>query len=120
MDPRTTPVRLNLKRDEKLEVEFQDGRACAYTIAYLRQMCPCATCREVRRGQAPSAPPAAPTGEGVAPKRKPLLTILPGNYAQPLSAVSAELVGNYAIQIEWSDHHASGIYSFTYLREICP
>ena len=116
MDPRTTPIRLNLKRDEKLEIEFQDGHACVYTLAYLRQMCPCATCREVRRGQAPQPPPEG----GAPPKRKPLLTILPGNYAKPLSAVSAELVGNYAIQIEWSDEHASGIYSFTYLREICP
>jgi len=56
----------------------------------------------------------------VAPQKKPLLTILPGNYAKPLSALSAELVGNYALRIDWSDEHGSGIYSFQYLREICP
>jgi hypothetical protein len=87
-------------------------------------MCPCATCREVRKGQPPAPPPPeAPAAAGAGeppPKRKPLLTILPGNYAKPLSAVRAELVGNYALQIEWSDDHASGIYSFSYLREICP
>ncbi|MGN6725766.1 MAG: gamma-butyrobetaine hydroxylase-like domain-containing protein [Tepidisphaeraceae bacterium] len=29
-------------------------------------------------------------------------------------------MGNYAIRLNWSDKHASGIYSFTYLREISP
>jgi DUF971 family protein len=29
-------------------------------------------------------------------------------------------VGNYALRIDWSDSHGSGIYSFQYLREICP
>jgi DUF971 family protein len=27
-------------------------------------------------------------------------------------------VGNYAIQIGWSDGHNSGIYSFRYLKEL--
>jgi hypothetical protein len=55
-----------------------------------------------------------------APAKKPLLTILPGNYAHPLTVVKAELVGNYALRIDWSDDHGSGIYSFEYLREIAP
>ena len=33
---------------------------------------------------------------------------------------TAELVGNYALRIEWSDQHASGIYSWDYLRQIDP
>ncbi|MEI6396113.1 MAG: gamma-butyrobetaine hydroxylase-like domain-containing protein [Verrucomicrobiota bacterium] len=32
---------------------------------------------------------------------------------------SVEAVGSYAIQINWSDGHNSGIYSFDHLREIC-
>ncbi len=108
MTPQTTPLKLDLKRDEKLEIRWHDGHACTYTIAYLRSMCPCAQCKTVREG------PAQPAG------RKSLLTILPGNYAQPLSVVAAELVGSYALRIDWSDSHGSGIYSFQYLREICP
>ena len=115
--PQTTPIRLNLIKDRQLEIDWQDGKHCAYPIAYLRSMCPCAQCKVVRAGSAGGAPPAGDAGP--APK-KARLTILPGNYAQPLSAVSAELVGNYALRIEWSDQHGSGIYSFTYLREICP
>jgi DUF971 family protein len=34
--------------------------------------------------------------------------------------VDAQLVGNYALKITWSDQHDTGIYSFQYLREICP
>ena len=98
-----TPIRLNLKKDEKLEIDWQDGKQSVYTISLLRTMCPCAQCKTVRQESA---------------GKKSLLTILPGNYSSPLSAVSAELVGNYALKIEWSDGHGSGIYSFQFLREM--
>jgi len=29
-------------------------------------------------------------------------------------------VGRYAVQIAWTDGHDSGIYTFEYLRELCP
>ncbi|MBY0260719.1 MAG: DUF971 domain-containing protein, partial [Phycisphaerales bacterium] len=38
----------------------------------------------------------------------------------PLVAVSAEMVGNYALKIVFSDGHDTGIYSWGYLREIDP
>ena len=125
MDDKTTPLRLNLKKDEKLEVDWRDGHRCAYPITYLRSMCPCASCRALREGHESGHPPAiqaVPPGGASppAPPKKMSLNILPGNYAQPLTAVSAELVGNYALRIDWSDQHGSGIYSFQYLREICP
>lgn len=133
MTPQTTPVRLNLKRDEKLEIDWQDGRKCVYTLSYLRALCPCAQCKLVREGQdkATAATGIAGAAAGGVEagqadqqkeqrKKKTSLTILPGNYAQPLAAVGAELVGNYALRIDWSDSHGSGIYSFQYLREICP
>jgi DUF971 family protein len=97
------PKRLSLKKNEKLEIEWQDGQKSVYQISYLRSMCPCAQCKALREEQR---------------QRKSLLRVLPGNYSQPLSAVSAELVGNYALRIDWSDEHATGIYSFEYLRDI--
>jgi DUF971 family protein len=69
-------------------------------------MCPCALCREVR--------------EGEAARKKTSLRMLPGNWSQQIHATSAELVGNYAMRIDWSDDHGSGIYSFHYLRSISP
>ncbi len=37
-----------------------------------------------------------------------------------VTAKSAQAMGNYALQISFSDGHATGIYSFEHLREICP
>ena len=37
-----------------------------------------------------------------------------------ITAKGANAVGNYALQIQFSDGHATGIYSFEHLREICP
>lgn len=105
MTPQIVPKHLDLKKDERLVVEWSDGRACVYTISYLRSMCPCAQCRIVREGEQ---------------KKKSPLTILPGNYSGALSATSAELVGNYALKLAFSDNHDTGIYSFEYLRQIAP
>ena len=99
------PAKLDLKRDEKLEILWKDGQRSTYKLDYLRSMCPCATCKEQRLGQEQS---------------KSLLKILPGNYDKPLTVVKAELVGNYALKIDWSDDHNTGIYSFEYLRSISP
>jgi DUF971 family protein len=99
MDSKITPVRMHLKKDEKLEIDWQDGKKSVYTLSLLRSMCPCAECRTTRA-------------------QKSRLTILPGNYSGQLTAVEAEMVGNYAIRIDWSDQHGSGIYSFEYLREM--
>lgn len=126
-DDQTTPTRLNLKKDEKLEIDWRDGRRCTYPISLLRSMCPCASCRGLREGHEGHPPAiqavrqggAGGQGTGARPK-KMSLSVLPGDHTQPLSALSAELVGNYALRIDWSDKHGSGIYSFQYLREICP
>jgi DUF971 family protein len=100
------PTRLNLKKDEKLEVDWADGQKSIYTIAYLRSKCPCAQCKQVRAEQQQLP--------------KTSLRVLTGNYSVPLAAVKAELVGNYALRIDWSDEHGTGIYSFEYLKEIAP
>jgi DUF971 family protein len=107
MSQQTTPLKLDLKKDSHLEIQWADGHTCRYTVSYLRTMCPCAQCRAVREEQNTA-------------KKKTSLTILPGNFAKPLAATGAQLVGNYALRIDWSDDHGSGIYSFQYLREICP
>jgi DUF971 family protein len=35
-------------------------------------------------------------------------------------AQAATTVGNYAIQITFTDGHSTGIYSYDHLRSICP
>jgi len=105
MNPDVIPSKLKLNREQGLDIVWPDGKSSHYSLSYLRSMCPCAACKEVR---------AEPK------QRKTSLTILPGNYSTPLKIESVEKVGSYAIQFHWSDDHASGIYSFQYLREIMP
>jgi DUF971 family protein len=107
MTPATTPLSLDLKKDAALTIQWQDGRRSVYPVLYLRSKCPCAACKEERKSLAAAKP-------------KMSLRVLPGNFDKPLAATTAELVGNYALRIEWSDNHSSGIYSFDYLRGIDP
>ncbi|HRK31303.1 MAG TPA: DUF971 domain-containing protein [Tepidisphaeraceae bacterium] len=102
MSTRTTPTRIDLKKSEKLTVEFADGKRAEFSLAKLRTNCPCASCRAAREAQSAK------------PRR---LNVL-GTFNGETAVVSAELVGNYALRLEWSDDHNSGIYSFEYLRQL--
>jgi DUF971 family protein len=100
-----SPRHLHLDREKGLEVHWPDGRRSFYPIAHLRRMSPSADARHLRE-QLASNP----------------LTVLPGGSGDggPLRGVSLELVGNYAVRIEFSDGHSTGIYSWSYLRQIDP
>ncbi|MCC6677707.1 MAG: DUF971 domain-containing protein [Phycisphaerales bacterium] len=99
------PSKLDLKKDKGLSVEWADGSTSYYSIAYLRRMSPSADMRQLREEMA----------------RNPL-TVLPASAARggPLVATGAELVGHYAIKINFSDGHDTAIYSWAYLRSIDP
>lgn len=100
-----SPTRLDLKKDRGLTIEWADGTTSYYSIAYLRRMSPSADMRQLRDEMA-----------------KNPLTVLPSGKAAggPLVATHAELVGNYALKIHFSDGHQTGIYSWEYLRRIDP
>lgn len=100
------PRSLDLKKDRGLTVEWADGATSYYSVAYLRRMSPSADQRELVKEM----------------ERNPL-TVLPARTAArggSLTATGAELVGNYALRIHFSDGHDTGIYSWAYLRSIDP
>lgn len=102
--PRTmlVPKTIKLSAPGGVAINWSDGHVSTYRYDYLRKKCPCATCRE--------APPKVVTEED--PFR------LVGQ--EPIKPVGADPVGHYAISFRWNDGHSSGIYSYDYLREICP
>jgi DUF971 family protein len=104
------PTKLSRLSDDRLRIEWSDGRASEYTVRQLRDACPCATCREKR-----SVPPAQPVSAGSGPQ---LLPILKPGEAAPLRITGMTPVGNYAYSIAFSDGHDTGIYSFERLREL--
>lgn len=100
------PLALDLKKDRGLTVQWADGTSSYFTIAYLRKMSPSAEMRELRK-EMQSNP----------------LTVLPASFAKPsatLEATDAEMVGNYALRITFSDGHHTGLYTWAYLRGIDP
>ncbi len=106
-DPKS--VKVNLTAGTGMEIEWKDGHRSTYTFKFLRDACPCALCEDerVKAGRKPGeAPGLAP---GALPMFKPA--------AKP---VSADAVGKYALRFAWNDNHDLGIYSWAYLREVCP
>ena len=39
---------------------------------------------------------------------------------ETVQALKLEPTGNYALRIDWSDGHSTGIYTYERLRELCP
>jgi DUF971 family protein len=103
-----TSVKIHVSSGAGVDITWTDGHASHYDFAYLREQCPCATCNEEREKKS-SVAVAAPAAGNPLPMFKPK--------AQARAATS---VGNYAIQITFSDGHATGIFSYDYLRGICP
>jgi DUF971 family protein len=102
-------VRVFLTEGKGLEIDWQDGHRSAWTFAWLRDACPCATCVDERKNE------DRRIGQ---PKAKPA-SLLP-MYKAPAKAAGAHAVGRYALQFSWLDGHSSGIYSWEYLRRNCP
>ena len=109
LDPRKQPtdVKVRVSTGEGVDIKWSDGHSSHYDFTYLRDRCPCAHCRDERKKKESLKPP--PTAGAVLPMFKPKAT-----------AKSAGATGAYAIHIEFTDGHSTGIYSFGYLREICP
>lgn len=87
-----------------LTITWVDNHVSEYALRWLRANCPCATCREERR---------------VAAMETDFFKLSSGPL--PSTAIGgAELIGNYAIRLQWTDGHDTGIYAFSLLRAGCP
>jgi DUF971 family protein len=97
----TSPVPTEIAQAgaRELRIRWADGHESLYPVAYLRRACSCAACVDEWTGVRTLDPAA-----------------VPGD----VKPVRVSPVGRYAIGIEWSDGHRSGIYGFDYLRRICP
>lgn len=101
-------VRVLLTEGKGLEIDWADGHKSAWSFAWLREACPCATCVEERAKEARK--PGEP---------KPKAAMLLPMYSPPPKPTGARGVGRYAIEFSWNDGHRSGIYSWEYLRRNC-
>jgi len=96
-DPRTRPTAVRSPRGARVtEIDWADGHRGVYPHAVLRGYCPCAGCQ-------------GHTGE--------IRFHETTDTQQELDDI--EPMGGYALSLKWFDGHASGIYSFKFLRDLC-
>jgi prepilin-type processing-associated H-X9-DG protein len=105
-----TSVKVHVSTNAGVDITWADGHVSHFDFPYLRYNCPCATCND-ERAKKESLAEASPSfaSPSVLPMFKP-----------KARATAATQVGNYAIQITFSDGHSTGIYSYDHLRSICP
>jgi len=124
IDARRKPasVKVHVSSGAGVDITWADEHASHYDFAYLRQECPCAMCNDERQKKA-----AGQEKDAQLKKENPSLAAAPAlsspllpMFKPKLTAKSAQAVGNYALRIDFSDGHATGIFSFDYLRTICP
>jgi DUF971 family protein len=106
-DPKS--VKVHLTTASGVDIQWADGHVSHYGFVFLRDACPCAMCEEERAktGRKRGEPPR------LAPGALPM-------FKAAARAISAEGIGKYAIKFKWNDDHDLGIYSWKFLREVCP
>lgn len=106
------PEHIAISKSKGIKIDWKDRHHSDYPLAYLRDECPCATCTGAH-GTEPQK--TSYSAEALAATRDPFPM-----YKPVLKMLRVEEVGSYAIRIDWSDGHGTGIYSFDHLRRICP
>jgi DUF971 family protein len=102
------PKAINLNKSESyLEIIWADGEVCRYPLMQLREACPCVECRGGHEFMGREHDPKDLLTLKLTPARSYVMTDL-------------QRVGNYALQPFWSDQHHTGIYTWDYLRRLCP
>ena len=96
-----SPKKIKIFEKNKLQITWKDDSESRIDLKYLRDECPCASCK----------------GETVL-----LKTYRPAKPASTSPEMykikNIETVGGYAIQITWQDGHNTGIYSWEYLKQL--
>jgi len=92
-----TPLAVRSSQDA-IQIDWADGHPSRYNPRDVRLACRCAACVDEVTHQPILQPERVPLN--VKPK-------------------AIEVVGNYALQIYWTDGHSSGLYTYDHLREIC-
>ena len=92
-----TPVEIGRAGQHDIRIRWNDGREIIYPARALRLKCPCAMCVDENTGLRILREPGIP------------LDVHP---------LKIEPVGRYAIAIQWSDGHNTGIYTWEWLHRL--
>lgn len=97
MNSQDKPVPKSIRRrPDGVEIDWDDDAdPVLFPSRMLRLACPCAACVDEISGRR---------------------TLDPATIPPDVRADSLELVGAYGLRVRWSDGHATGIYTFAWLR----
>jgi ATP-binding protein involved in chromosome partitioning len=97
IDEAQLPSQIEQRDARTLAIVWGDGVESLIDVRALRLACGCANCVDEWSGEALLAPDSVPSD---------------------IAPIGIQSVGRYAIQIDWSDGHNTGIYPFERLRKL--
>lgn len=92
-----TPVEVGRSGKHDVLVRWNDGRDTVFPARFLRLACPCASCIEEMTGRQ---------------------ILKDSDVAEDVHPLTIQPIGRYAIQVNWSDGHRTGIYTWEKLDEL--
>lgn len=102
-----TPKSITASRSTRIvTIIWNDGHQSEYPFGLVRAACPCASCRGGH--------------ENMRSEPDPLVfsSVLPEGPQAQLKNIRP--VGTYAVSFLWEDGHDLGIYTWAFLRALCP
>lgn len=96
-DDKKIPAKIGAPGLATLDIEWNDGKKSSYPVRQLRFECPCAACVNELTGEKLLKIESIPQN-----------ILIKGIYP----------VGRYALQLVWSDGHATGLYGYDFLRKL--
>ena len=93
-----SPLKIEVREHKYLFIKWDDESESEIELKKLREFCPCATC--------------------LAEREKQSVKFIPIFNENQIKPVNIDIVGNYAIAIVWKDGHNTGIYEFTFLKNL--
>lgn len=92
------PTRIEKHTGTEMLIAWNTGEEYALPFVDIRYYCPCAGCVDEHTGER---------------------TILRSSIQPDIRPESIQVVGRYALQIQWNDKHSTGMYHFDRLYELC-
>jgi DUF971 family protein len=94
-----TPREVRQQSETELAIVWNDDHKSVYPVRLLRLACRCAGCVDEASGEK---------------------MLRDDSVSQDVKPIQLEPTGRYAYTIHWNDGHSTGIYTYEYLRELCP
>lgn len=92
------PVKIKVRDKEYLDVTWNNGETKSIKLSNLRYNCPCAICNAEHDEWGGS--------------------YIPLYTKEQLTIKNIQIVGSYAVGIEWEDGHNTGLYDYEYLIQL--